>query len=192
MEVKSPARAARVRFEGLGPIFAVMPWNLPFWQVIRFFAPAFLAGNTTIVKHAESVPACAEAIERVFAEAGLPDGVLLNIRVDHPTAARIIGDPRIRSVDGDRQRARWSDHRRDCRRGRQEGRARAWRLRSVHRVRRRRFRCGGEDGGRCAAHQLWPELCLRQALPRRKEHRAALYRSLCRCCQGLSRWRSDG
>jgi len=98
MDVKSPARAARVRFEGLGPIFAVMPWNFPFWQVIRFFAPAFLAGNTTIVKHAENVPACAEAIERVFAEAGLPDGVVLNIRVDHPTAARIIGDPRIRSV----------------------------------------------------------------------------------------------
>ena len=98
LEVKAPTRAARIRFEGLGPIFAVMPWNFPFWQVIRFFAPAFLAGNTTIVKHAENVPACAEAIERLFREAGFPDGTVLNIRVDHPTAARMIADPRIRSV----------------------------------------------------------------------------------------------
>jgi len=98
MEVKAPTRAARVRFDGVGPIFAVMPWNFPFWQVIRFFAPAFLAGNTTIVKHAENVPASAEAIERVFREAGFPDGTVLNLRVDHPTAAKVIADPRIRSV----------------------------------------------------------------------------------------------
>lgn len=98
LEVESPARASRVRYEGLGPILAIMPWNFPFWQVIRFFAPAFLAGNTTIVKHAENVPACAEALEKVFADAGMPDGVLVNLRVDHPTVARIIADPRIRSV----------------------------------------------------------------------------------------------
>jgi len=98
LQVKSPARASRVRYEGLGPIFAVMPWNFPFWQVIRFFAPAFLAGNTTVVKHAENVPACADAIEAVFREAGLPEGTVVNLRVDHPTAARIIADERIRSV----------------------------------------------------------------------------------------------
>jgi len=98
VEVKAPTRAARVRFEGLGPIFAVMPWNFPFWQVVRFFAPAFLAGNTTVVKHAENVPACAEALERIFREAGVPDGTVTNLRVDHPTAARIIADERIRSV----------------------------------------------------------------------------------------------
>jgi acyl-CoA reductase-like NAD-dependent aldehyde dehydrogenase len=98
LEVKAPTRIARVRFEGLGPIFAVMPWNFPFWQVIRFFVPAFLAGNTTIVKHAENVPGCAEAIERIFREAGFPDGTVLNLRVDHSTAAKVIGDPRIRSV----------------------------------------------------------------------------------------------
>ncbi|MGN6101065.1 MAG: aldehyde dehydrogenase family protein [Devosia sp.] len=96
--VDAPTRAARVRFEGVGPIFAVMPWNFPFWQVIRFFAPAFLAGNTTVVKHAENVPACAAALESVFAEAGFPDGAVINLRVDHGTAARIIADRRIRSV----------------------------------------------------------------------------------------------
>ncbi|MDR3473702.1 MAG: NAD-dependent succinate-semialdehyde dehydrogenase [Devosia sp.] len=98
IEVKAPTRIARVRFEGVGPIFAVMPWNFPFWQVVRFFAPALLAGNTTVVKHAENVPACAEALERIFREAGVPDGTLTNLRVDHPTAARIISDGRIRSV----------------------------------------------------------------------------------------------
>ena len=98
MQVPSPARESRVRYEGLGPIFAVMPWNFPFWQVIRFFAPAFLAGNTTVVKHAENVPACAEAIEAVFREAGMPDGTVVNLRTDHATAARIIADDRIRSV----------------------------------------------------------------------------------------------
>lgn len=98
MPVPSPAKASRIRYEGLGPIFAVMPWNFPFWQVIRFFAPAFLAGNTTVVKHAENVPACADAIEAVFREAGMPDGTVVNLRVDHPTAAKIIADDRIRSV----------------------------------------------------------------------------------------------
>jgi acyl-CoA reductase-like NAD-dependent aldehyde dehydrogenase len=96
--VTSPARASRIRYEGLGPILAVMPWNFPFWQVFRFFAPAFLAGNTTVVKHAENVPGSAEAIEQVFREAGMPDGTLVNLRVDHLTAARIIADDRIRSV----------------------------------------------------------------------------------------------
>lgn len=98
LPVKSPARESRVRYEGLGPIFAIMPWNFPFWQVIRFFAPAFLAGNTTVVKHAENVPGCAEALAEVFREAGMPDGTLVNLRIDHPTAARIIADDRIRSV----------------------------------------------------------------------------------------------
>jgi len=98
LEVQSPARGSRVRYEGLGPILAIMPWNFPFWQVIRFFAPAFLAGNTTVVKHAENVPASAEALEKVFAEAGMPDGVLVNLRVDHPTVGKLIGDSRIRSV----------------------------------------------------------------------------------------------
>jgi len=98
LTVKSPARASRVRYEGLGPILGIMPWNFPFWQVIRFFAPAFLAGNTAVIKHAENVPGCAEALEEVFREAGMPDGTLVNLRVDHGTVARIIADDRIRSV----------------------------------------------------------------------------------------------
>lgn len=96
--VPSPARESRVRHEGLGPILAIMPWNFPFWQVFRFFAPALLAGNTAVIKHAENVPACAEAIEKLFRDAGLPDGTLVNLRVDRETAGRLIADDRIRSV----------------------------------------------------------------------------------------------
>lgn len=96
--VRSPARQSRVRHEGLGPILAIMPWNFPYWQVVRFFAPAFLAGNTTVVKHAENVPGSAEALEAIFAEAGFPDGAMVNLRVDHNTVARIVADNRIRSV----------------------------------------------------------------------------------------------
>lgn len=98
VDVPSPARQSRTRYESIGPIFAVMPWNFPFWQVIRFFAPALLAGNSTVVKHAENVPGCAEALEVLFLEAGLPPGTLVNLRVDHPTAARILADRRISSV----------------------------------------------------------------------------------------------
>jgi acyl-CoA reductase-like NAD-dependent aldehyde dehydrogenase len=96
--VETEVRRSETRFESLGPILGVMPWNYPFNQVMRYFAPAFLAGNSTIVKHAENVPGCAEAIEEAFASMGAPDGTLLNLRVAREDVAAIIDDPRIRSV----------------------------------------------------------------------------------------------
>jgi acyl-CoA reductase-like NAD-dependent aldehyde dehydrogenase len=96
--VETEVRASRTRFESLGPILGVMPWNFPFFQVVRYFVPAFLAGNTTIVKHAENVPQCAEAIEEAFASMGAPDGTCLNLRVPRDAVADVIADHRIRSV----------------------------------------------------------------------------------------------
>ena len=93
-----PGTRGRVVYESLGPIFAVMPWNLPFWQVLRFFIPAALVGNTVVVKHAESVQGCAQALETLVHDAGGPDGLYVNLCVQHGAVPGIIADARIRAV----------------------------------------------------------------------------------------------
>jgi acyl-CoA reductase-like NAD-dependent aldehyde dehydrogenase len=93
-----PGTPGRVVYEALGPILAIMPWNLPFWQVLRFFIPSALVGNTVIVKHAETVQGCALAIETLIRDAGGPEGLYLNLSVQRGAIAEIIADPRIRAV----------------------------------------------------------------------------------------------
>jgi len=87
-----------VAFEPLGPIFAIMPWNFPFWQVFRFAAPNLVAGNVALLKHAESVPGCALAIASLFEEAGVPEGVFTNLFITHEQAAALIAHPDVRGV----------------------------------------------------------------------------------------------
>lgn len=89
---------ASVRYEPLGPILAIMPWNFPFWQVIRFGAPALMAGNVMLVKHAPGTPQCALALEDLFRRAGFPAGVLQNLFVDTDAIQQIIADPRVAAV----------------------------------------------------------------------------------------------
>jgi succinate-semialdehyde dehydrogenase/glutarate-semialdehyde dehydrogenase len=79
-------------------VLAIMPWNYPIWQVVRFLAPAFAAGNGAILKHAANVPQCAMAIERIVAEAGAPEGLFASLRVEPETVGRLIADPRIAAV----------------------------------------------------------------------------------------------
>jgi acyl-CoA reductase-like NAD-dependent aldehyde dehydrogenase len=93
-----PGTPGRVVYESLGPIFAVMPWNLPFWQVLRFFIPAALVGNTVVVKHAETVQGCALAMETLVQDAGGPQGLYVNLSVQRGAVPAIIADPRIRAV----------------------------------------------------------------------------------------------
>ncbi|HTI00799.1 MAG TPA: NAD-dependent succinate-semialdehyde dehydrogenase [Acidisoma sp.] len=89
---------ARIIHEPLGPIFGIMPWNLPFWQVLRFFIPSALVGNTVLVKHAETVQGSAEALEALVQDAGGPNGLYVNLAIGRERAAAVIADPRIRAV----------------------------------------------------------------------------------------------
>ena len=95
---RTDARRSYVRFDPLGPVLAIMPWNFPFWQVFRFAAPALVAGNAGILKHASNVPRCALEIEQVFREAGLPEGVFRTVLVGPEGVGAIIADPRVRGV----------------------------------------------------------------------------------------------
>jgi succinate-semialdehyde dehydrogenase/glutarate-semialdehyde dehydrogenase len=95
---ETDAARSYVRFDPLGPVLAVMPWNFPFWQVFRFAAPALMAGNSGILKHASNVPRCALHIEATFREAGFPDGLFRTLLVGSSTIAGLIADPRITAV----------------------------------------------------------------------------------------------
>ena len=84
-----------VAFEPLGVVLAVMPWNFPFWQVIRFAAPAIAAGNVGLLKHASNVPQCALALEQLFTEAGAPGGVFQTLLIPSDAVAAIVADDRV-------------------------------------------------------------------------------------------------
>lgn len=89
---------SHVRFDPIGPVLAVMPWNFPFWQVVRFAAPALMAGNVGLLKHASNVCGCALALESVFREAGFPEGCFQSLLIDSKTASALIADPVVRAV----------------------------------------------------------------------------------------------
>jgi succinate-semialdehyde dehydrogenase/glutarate-semialdehyde dehydrogenase len=92
------AARSYVRFDPLGPILAVMPWNFPFWQVFRFAAPALVAGNAGVLKHASNVPRCALGIEALLREAGFPAGLFRAVLVGPQAVPALVADPRIRAV----------------------------------------------------------------------------------------------
>jgi len=87
-----------VRFEAIGPVLAIMPWNFPFWQVFRFAAPALVAGNAGLLKHAPNVSRCALEIEGVFREAGFPDGLFRAVFLENEAVGSVIADARVRAV----------------------------------------------------------------------------------------------
>ncbi len=96
--VATDAKHSFIAFEPLGAILAVMPWNFPFWQVFRFAAPALMAGNTALLKHAGNVSGCALAIERLFRDAGFPEGAFQALLIGSGRVAAVIEHPLIKAV----------------------------------------------------------------------------------------------
>ena len=96
--VETDAGRSLVAYQPLGTVLAIMPWNFPFWQVFRFAAPALMAGNTGVLKHAANVTQCGLAIERVWHEAGAPPGVFQTLMLESAQVAGVIADPRVHAV----------------------------------------------------------------------------------------------
>jgi succinate-semialdehyde dehydrogenase/glutarate-semialdehyde dehydrogenase len=96
--VETNATKSYVRFQSLGVVLAVMPWNFPFWQVFRFAAPGLMAGNVGLLKHSSNVPQCALAIEDVFRRAGLPEGAFQTLLIGSDRVQSVLEDSRVAAV----------------------------------------------------------------------------------------------
>lgn len=96
--IQTEASESYLSYQPIGTVLAVMPWNFPFWQVFRFLAPALMAGNTGILKHASNVPGCAMAIEQLVADAGFPKNVFRTILVGGSAVKMVIDHPKIKAV----------------------------------------------------------------------------------------------
>ena len=93
--VETGAKQSYIRYQPLGPVLPIMPWNFPFWQVLRFAAPALMAGNVGLLKHASIVPQSALLIEDIFRRAGFPDGAFQTLLIGSREVDKILGDPRV-------------------------------------------------------------------------------------------------
>ncbi|GAB3811002.1 NAD-dependent succinate-semialdehyde dehydrogenase [Pontibacter rugosus] len=97
-EIASGASRSLISYEPLGVVLAIMPWNFPFWQVYRFLAPALMAGNVGLLKHASNVPQCALAIEEIVRHAGFPDNVFQSLLIGSKEVDAVIGHPHVKAV----------------------------------------------------------------------------------------------
>ncbi len=158
---------AFVTFNPLGIVLAVMPWNFPFWQVFRAAAPALMAGNGMLLKHASNVPGCALAIEGVLHQAGVPHDLFRALLLPSREVEALIKDDNVAAVTLDRKRRRGKERRDRRRLSPQEMRARARRVRRLSRARGCRRRGGGDGRGDRADGERRAELHRRQALHRR-------------------------
>ncbi len=138
--VETPATRSYVRYQPLGAVLAVMPWNYPFWQVIRAAAPAIMAGNVMLLKHSSNVPQCALMIEDLYRRAGFAEGVFQTLLIGSQKVDQILNDPAYRRGHAHRQRRCGYPGRHGCREAHKENRAGTRRQRSFHRDAQRKSR----------------------------------------------------
>src|SRR5262245_8502000 len=96
--IETNATRSYIRYQPIGAILAIMPWNFPFWQVFRFAVPSLMAGNVVLLKHASNVPQCALAIEELFQRAGFPAGVFQTLLIGSVQVPQVLADPRVAAV----------------------------------------------------------------------------------------------
>lgn len=96
--IETDASQSYVRFDPIGIVLAIMPWNFPFWQVFRFAAPALMAGNVALLKHASNVPMCAIALEQIFRDAGFPQNVFRSLLIGSSLVESVINNPKVKAV----------------------------------------------------------------------------------------------
>jgi succinate-semialdehyde dehydrogenase / glutarate-semialdehyde dehydrogenase len=97
-EIETDAAKSLIRYQPLGTILAIMPWNFPFWQLFRFAAPALMAGNTILLKHASNVTRCAIEIEKIFIDAGFPNNIFRTLLIDTGQVSSVIESPHVSAV----------------------------------------------------------------------------------------------
>ncbi|REE05717.1 NAD-dependent succinate-semialdehyde dehydrogenase [Marinoscillum furvescens] len=97
-QIKTEARLSYIHYAPLGPVLAIMPWNFPFWQVFRFAAPSLMAGNVALLKHSPNTTGCALAIEKLFKEAGFPEGAFTTLLADIPQIEPILANPKVKAL----------------------------------------------------------------------------------------------
>src|SRR5438105_1240613 len=93
--VETPAKKSFVKYQPMGVVLAIMPWNFPFWQVFRFIAPGLMAGNVGLLKHASNVPQCALKIEEILLRAGFPEGAFQTLLITARQVDAVLSDPRV-------------------------------------------------------------------------------------------------